>query len=370
MKSMKKIGEVFCFIFIIALSVGCHTSGDNIYFNGKIQSVKDNIKDAKQVTLKCLPLDGTNFGWVAVYDSLMVFLNPKLPGYFYNVFNVDTGEEIGTFCKRGEGPGEVAAFGPLLQFFKEDDELKTLLFAPNEEKIFVWNITQSLQQGVTVMDRETAYEWRAENEGACYDVLYLTDKNTLFAKVESFPLNEEEAISPFYQKRTVDTNKLLKRYPIYKEAVKNGEASIIPEAFFNSNDAVKPDGTKIVQAMVHLPQLNILDTQTGEVIGYRLEGGPDFSIFEGKKPINTYYIRVQADDNYIYALYWGKEPWGRYEIPYVNTIHVFDWNGQLIQKVVTDLAIDKMGLDIVRNRLYVTGPKVDEVFYLDLKEIW
>lgn len=366
---MKEIIKTICFICIISLGIGCHTSNDNTYFLGDIRTVEDNISDVRQVTLKNLPLDGTNFGWVAAYDSLMIFLNPKLPNHFYNVFNVDTGKEIGTFCKRGEGPDEVAALGPVLQFFTENDELKTLLFAPNEEKIFIWNITQSLRQGVTVMEREVAYEWRTQNKGACYDLLYLLNKNTLFAKVQSFPLNDEEALSPFFQKRTVDTNKLLKEYPVYKEPVKNGKATVIPEAFFNSHDVMKPDGTKMVQAMVHLPQLNIVDTKTGEVVGYRLEGGPGFSIFEGKEPINTYYIRVQADDNYIYALYWGKEPWGRYEIPYVNILHVFDWNGKLIQKIATDRDIDKMGLDVVRNRLYVTGPKVDEVFYLDLKEI-
>lgn len=31
-----------------------------------------------------------------------------------------------------------------------------------------------------------------------------------------------------------------------------------------------------------------------------------------------------------------------YEIPYVNTIHVFNWYGRLVQKLETDYDIDKM----------------------------
>ena len=38
-----------------------------------------------------------------------------------------------------------------------------------------------------------------------------------------------------------------------------------------------------------------------------MEGGDDFSVFQGKKNIKKHYVEVQADNNYIYALYWGKE---------------------------------------------------------------
>ena len=74
------------------------------------------------------------------------------------------------------------------------------------------------------------------------------------------------------------------------------------------------------------------------------------------------------DNNYIYALYWGKERWGMHEIPYVNTIHVFDWHGKLIQKLETDYDIDKMFLDTVRDRLCVTRPRADNIYCLDLAE--
>ena len=49
--------------------------------------------------------------------------------------------------------------------------------------------------------------------------------------------------------------------------------------------------------------------------------------------------------------------------------HVFDWHGRLVQKVETDYDIDKMFLDTVRNRLYITRPKADDIFYLNLDEV-
>lgn len=53
----------------------------------------------------------------------------------------------------------------------------------------------------------------------------------------------------------------------------------------------------------------------------------------------------------------GRDRWGMYEIQNINTIHVFDWYGRLSAKLETDYDIDKMFLDTVRNRLYVTRPK-------------
>ena len=367
---MQIIKNILYLVLILNTCISCHKNSDNTYFNGEIQTIEDSIKDVKKVTLKVVSLDGANFGWLSTYDSLMFFLNPKLTDRFYNIFNIDTGEEIGTFCNKGGGPDEVSTFGPIFHLFEEKGELKTLLFAPNEEKLFIWNITQSIQQGTTIMDKMFPYTWRTENGGAPYLLMFLQDKNTLIAELQSFPLNEEEATLPAYQKRTLDTNKLLGSYSSYKKSIKNGAASIFPESFFYSNDAFKPDKTKVVQAMANLPQLNILDIETGQVVGYRMKNGPDFSLFETDRQTKKYFTRVQADDNYIYTLYWGKEHWGRFEIPYMNTIYVFNWQGNLIRKLETDRGLDQMWIDPIRNRLYVTSPKVDDVFYLDLNGLF
>ncbi|MFS3008035.1 BF3164 family lipoprotein [Bacteroides thetaiotaomicron] len=92
----------------------------------------------------------------------------------------------------------------------------------------------------------------------------------------------------------------------------------------------------------------------------------DFTIFEGKKEIKDYCVRLQVDDNYIYVMYWGKVPWKRNEIPFINTVYVFDWNGKIIRKMVTDRAVYGLWIDMVRNRLYTTEPTTDNVFYCDL----
>ncbi|MDR1102704.1 MAG: TolB-like 6-bladed beta-propeller domain-containing protein, partial [Tannerella sp.] len=189
-------------------------------------------------------------------------------------------------------------------------------------------------------------------------------------------LNRNEATTPFYEKRSVYTKEVIRNYPVYKEtSMKNRDASML-ESFFYTWDVIKPDGAKIVQVMNSLPQINILDLHTGEVTGFRMQNGPGFSLLESSPDIKSktiYYNCVHADDNFIYATYWGKEQWvdrRGVDMPLLNTIHVFDWNGKLLYELITDRPFFRsIWIDQIRNRLYTIDVNTDEVYYLDLDEL-
>ncbi len=86
---MRKIGNLISLMWALNVCIGCHEKhDDSLFFNGEIQTIKDSGKETKKVALKPVFLDGTNFGYIAVYDSLMFFMNPKLPDRFYNIFNI------------------------------------------------------------------------------------------------------------------------------------------------------------------------------------------------------------------------------------------------------------------------------------------
>jgi hypothetical protein len=360
---------IVCLLALVSFA-DCHMTDDSDYFNGEIRSIEDSVKSVKRVTLEAVSLNGAYYGYIAVYDSLIIFMNPKLPDYHFHIFNVDTGEELGSFCNKGEGPEEMIAVDPIFRFFKQGGDLKTLLYASNEKKLFVWNISRSVGKRITVIDTVISYNPSDKNGTTLHSIFY-QGEDTLLIKRASSPVNEREATTPFYEQRTMYSDKLLRNYTLYKKntIIASEDAVIMPEVLLSSNDALRTDGTKAVQAMVRIPQLNILDLYTGEVVGYRMKGGPGFPFFETKMTVRkSYYIRTQADDNFIYASWWGKEPWGRNEFPSVNTIHMLDWHGNLIHEFTTDHPIHELWLDHVRNRLYATNMATDEVFYLVLNE--
>lgn len=246
----------------------------------------------------------------------------------------------------------------------------TVLYASNEGKLFLWNVSQSIEKGTTVYDTIVPY-----NNNRIFFNFYQSD-DILFAYKPAEYLNNNEATTPFYEKRTIYTNELIQEYPIYKtKSVHNSNSDIASSVdfFFYTWDAMKPDGSKIVQVMKHLPQINILDIHTGNIVGYRMKDGPDFSLLEtDMKSMNVYYNCVHADDNYIYATYWGKEPWNDHlgvELPTFNTIHVFDWNGKPLYQLVTDQSFFRVWSDPVRKRLYTINLNNDEVYYLDLEDL-
>ncbi|MEA4918101.1 BF3164 family lipoprotein [Proteiniphilum sp.] len=364
-----KTTKIAFFIIILGAFVCCNEnkSKDSYYFKGDIQYFDDDSMAVKNVKSKSVSLDGTYTGMVSAYDSLLICWYFDFPNHFFTVFNVDTGDEIGSFVEKGQGPQEVESVNTIFQHFKKGNDITTMLYASNEGKLFFWNISQSVRKGETVYDTIVSYD----NDRIFFP--FYQSEDMLLAYKPSDNLNKEEATTPFYEKRTIYSNKLLHHYPIYKQkSVINSQARSL-DLFFYTWDAIKPDGSKIVQAMMHLPQINIMDTNTGDVVGYRMRNGPDFSLLEtDMKKMNRYYTCVHADDDYIYATYWGKEAWNdRFgiEVPSFNTIHVFDWDGNPIYKLITDQSFYRVWSDPVRKRLYTINMNTDEVYYLGLNEL-
>lgn len=360
-----------CFIYIALLFILISCSNESIddkIFNGTIVPIVDKSTEIQKIKLDHIPLYGANYGYIAAHDSLMLFMNPKLGSHFFNIFHLYNGDDFGEFVNKGIGKDEFISVAPVYQLFKENGDIKTLLFAPNEEKLLFWNITHSLSMDTTIIDKNISCPWRTVNNGICYDkIFYISD--TLYMKVPSFPIGDDDATLPYYKCYDLTTDSLIGAYHIYKQSVKNGDGYIIPESFYASHDAIKPDGSKIVQAMVNLPQLNILNLKTGDVVGYRFDGFEGYSIFKTNSKIKSYFIRIHVDNNYIYTVYWGKDKWGIKEIPYVNTIYIFDWHGNLVKKLETDLDIDNIYVNTTNNRLYVTRPKDDDVYSIDLTSV-
>jgi hypothetical protein len=81
---------------------------------------------------------------------------------------------------------------------------------------------------------------------------------------------------PYYEKRDIYFDTLVKKYTIFKQSVKRRHSDMLLE----SHDCIKPDGSKIVQFMVYMGQINTIDTEMRQVIGYRsMEKYSDFSSF-------------------------------------------------------------------------------------------
>lgn len=356
-----KLKNLFMLMPFLAVFFSCDGSqADKELFNGEIRYMNDKDAVSMEVSARHVELEGLYTGTIAVYDSLLLCWDTSYPNHFINLFNVDTGKEIGYFCPKGGGPNELFNTNPVYQFFKKGDEVMTL-FDKNSQALAVWSLTKSIQTGQTVYDTIVC-----DYKGLGLFFFRLPD-DALLNVVSAQPKNMHEVVTPYCERRPLYTPGEVQKFPLYKEDLVNDESA---GGIFNSWSALKPDGTKLVQAMGRLPQLNIVDTRTGQVVGYRMKGGPDYSLLQsGTGELKKYYLSVQADDRYIYAAYWGKETWGGTSMPKFDQIHVFDWEGNLLYKLKTDQSFFVIWLDTVRNRLYTRDWSTDEIYYLDLNEL-
>lgn len=272
------IFTVFC-----SLLICCKKDKDSYYFNGEIRYFDDSHKLVKNVNSISVSTNGVPTGMIAVYDSLLLCWSSDYKDNFFSIINLDTGIEIGFFCEKGRGPKETISVNPVSQFFKRNNDICTFLWAYNESRLFLWNISQSIEKGMTVYDTIISYD---KNR---YRFLFYFPEDTLFVNRPSDFLNREEITTPFYEKRTIYTKEIIQDYRIYKKPLMQSKDVAALERFFYTWDVIKPDGTKIAQAMKRLPQINILDTQSGDIVGYRMRNSPDFSIIEKVPDLRILY---------------------------------------------------------------------------------
>jgi hypothetical protein len=374
---MDKIRSIFKFtcLLITVILTGCHKSSDDSVFNGEIRLIDDVLKTEK-VKLKEVKLDGPFYGVPSVCDSFMIFWNTKLAESFFNAFNPNTGEYIGDFCNKGGGPEDAYDLPLIYQFYIEKEDITTLLYAHHEKKLMIWNISKSVEHRKTVFDTIIPYKRTSETGLSEFLYMFRLDEDTMVTYVTSelLSIQGDMASTPYYQKRTIYSNQPVRDYKLYnKEIIKRkGNSKVSPNFFYSSFDCIKPDGSKIVQGMRRLCQINIIDLTIGQVTGYRIKNTCDFSIFNtDMKDIKDYYTHIQADDNYIYALYLGEKtdhhPSAKPKEPHI--VHLFDWNGNLIKKIDLDHPIHKLAIDRCNNLLYVLNAMEDRLFVCDLNQL-
>jgi hypothetical protein len=286
---------------IIMLAGSCSKVSDDSCFNGQISLTDDAVK-VEKATLEEIKLDGPFWGIPTVCDSFIIFWNNKLTESFFQIFNLHTGSYIGDFVNRGGGPGEAYTVPYIFQVYEDGDSKTTLLNAPNEQKLLVWNISQSVKHGETIMD--TVIPYKKDPETGHFNYMFRLNDDTLVCYIQSkvLTMDGDLASTAYYQKRTIYSNQPAGDIRIYNhESVKEGDANISVDFYYGSRDCIKPDRTKIAQAMGRLCQINIIDLSTGRITGHRIKNTPDFSVFySGIKNIKQYYSRIQADNNYIY----------------------------------------------------------------------
>lgn len=362
---MKYILYISC---IIIFFFSCNKETDIKYFNGDIvfyeeSNVIENLKGEKII------FDDIYTGEMIIHDSLAFFVSSKYPGYLLSIFNINNGHHIGNYLNKGNGPDDFLAVNIMNHVFQENNCSNIWLYAYNEQKIIELNVNKVLIGENLPLDTIFNFSW-SDYHMAPFNYLFRLNKDKVIAKVplESLFNNGKEFTPPKYKIIDFNTKKESKEYILYSETIEKKTENQPLSMYYLSTDQIRPDLQKIAISMGLLSQINILDLESGELKCVRKINTPSFSeiIKKDIQDYKIYYKSTSTDNNFIYSLYVNKD-FNLKNIPSSNEVHIFDWEGNFIKKIILDQYIDKIRLDSKRNILYGKSEKNDNIyrFYLN-----
>ena len=350
---MKHYYNIITTIFLFAGLLSCACNNEVYFLSEPYVYVRDVYSVEKQAARIITEGENYNACEMLVEDSLCILYTPSRHDFFFAIFDINTGNHIGEFCRRGNGPFESTNMCPITETYRENGHLIADVLDVDKERIIKWDITASIKDGNTVYSDMRKWNWRDEI-GAPLDFYSKINDIEFFMVSIIEPFGDiKKVITPRFEVRSANDCKLLNKYQVFRDSVAEygGLGEWGEYSPFICKFSMNPSKTKLAMGMGNYPQINILDIYTGNLRCFRVQGTPNVNV---SKNIN-YYSSICCDNQYIYALYQNKDNALAY---YSNgtkglnpcQIHIFDWNGHLVSKWQLDTFYHD--ISIYANKLY------------------
>ena len=89
----------------------------------------------------------------------------------------------------------------------------------------------------------------------------------------------------------------------------------------------------LVSAMRFMDQINFFDLNTKQRQAFKIKSQNTIGNDDER---HQYYCNIKANENYVYALYMNQSAEESYDVEKPMEIHVFDWDGNFIEKILVD----------------------------------
>ena len=341
---IRKLFQISFIAFIGWVCFGCNNVAQHrskLDFVAEPYSVIDNVK-IEQLKINRRILGGENYDAMSanVYDSLCV-LYQRQTNHFFAIHNMNTGEMVGNFVRKGNGPLETTNASIIHNIYEENGELKTIVYDHNKFRLMICNISKTIEVGTSVYD--TIIPLSRQITNGRYVSYTSPTKDGDFCIRLNVQVFEElrKVVPPKFAILSRDNMQLKKEYNIFRDSIVDFSEvdKWRAEDPFEGHQALNRDKNKFVYAMTYLPQINILDLETNKLKSVRIKG----TRIETTKEQYYYYTVVRTDKDYIYALYQDRNSWipptpagtpvdKIYKGRKPSEVHIFDWNGNLVRR--------------------------------------
>lgn len=344
---MKMAGSLIA-ILIAFLFVGCDSKNKDVeYFNGELV-YRDISAQADTLTGEAIVLeDECVGGMVTVLDSLIFFYSPTDKHYSYHCYNYKTGKHIGDFFPIGREHNEFLNVTPIYCVSMYKDTAKSVFVALNEQKLGTFNITRSLSEKKTILEDVRDFEWKKHFTNPITQVYPCKDQLIVLLNGGKTNFKHDTYILPqyvFLDKKTLEPIDTIAVYnkALLKELHKGTDMNL-----FRLFGILKPDRTQMVSIMGYLPQISILDIESGDIKEIRYGKTLLRDLLVNPTSVARCHSSVAADDNYIYLPWFidGEITQG------THIVNVFSWDGRYVAQYYIKEPFDQIQIDSKSNVL-------------------
>lgn len=330
-------------LLFFTLSFTCCTTSN--FFNSKNIIIdkfpKDTTLFGEKINIESI---GTNY--LIIIDTLLICFKAQGVDNYFDIYSTNTLNKLGACLTIGRGPNEFLSIQYNGQYFNDSLGIRMWLKDDANLRISLFNLTESIKQEKTIIN-SCIYLDRVQ-EG--YGFLI----NDTLINIDPYPENV------FFKTYELSTDKLLEPIKMFKNPYPNHSYQ---DQIFAMTTTLRPNNKRFASSMIFFNQINIYSSN----FKYR----KSLSIYTPtpsiKQVLNTpreerivYYSLVGSTMKYIYALY-INQPNSSWDTPRKIEIHIFDWDGIPIQKLIIPQNIIYFTIDEKHKQLL--GITSDEEIY-------
>lgn len=281
---------------------------------------------------------------IHICDSVMMLkTSNSASGFQIHALSLYDFASLGHYLTKGRGAGELIT--PIIKNDSKDEngDENIALFDLNSCSMFYFNLSESIKKNKTIVNLY------AKLPPGTTDA-YICDGTIITLMPES-----DDYVCCIYDN---DGNRM-KMISLFPEV---SGLSFLDK--LSSANTVCPDRRKMIMAMCMLPQINILDLDTGEKRSVAVKKG-----YRNWKNIlnadnenqNIYYTAITQSSDWIITLYHDSTflDWVRNNT--VPHVHIYDWEGRFKYDIKVNEKLKAISYDEFSNILY--GVDVDDVIY-------
>ena len=289
-----------------------------------------------------------------VQDSILVVrenIGGNMDGRYFKCYSLENGAYLGEYVLRGRGPGE--ALSPNIRGSFHD--------ASGRECLYVFDISLGRSYGLdlakSIEERKTEIFTLTDFPVQSLDA-YLYRDTLQFVTITD---NDRQQ----YRIMGLD-GKEWKTFDILHDVSADDFLPQLSECIvLNQEEGLA------AMLMLGLPQMNILDLNTGEVESYAVS--PEFVHWRdiiSRYDMNSivYYNTAISSGEHIMALYIGESIADSVDMD-CSHLHIYDWSGRFLYDITLSEVIDAISFDGNTELLYALDRNANRIYRYDLSEL-